>query len=84
MVPIQDMSTLTLKNIPPELHARLRASATANRRSLNSEILATLEARFKAPAVDVDAERRRLAQFVTTLPYIDHALVPKYRRQGRA
>jgi plasmid stability protein len=78
------MSTITLKNLPPELHARLRASAVANRRSLNSEILATLEARFVAPAVDIDAERCRLAQFVEALPYIDHALIAKYRRQGRA
>ena len=33
------MTTLTLKNIPDELHAQLKESAERNRRSLNSEIL---------------------------------------------
>jgi plasmid stability protein len=37
------MPALTLKNIPDDLHARLKASAARNRRSLNSEILARLE-----------------------------------------
>lgn len=37
------MLTLTLKNVPEELHALLKKSAAKNRRSLNSEILARLE-----------------------------------------
>ena len=37
------MPTLTLKKIPGKLHARLKASAERNRRSLNSEILVRLE-----------------------------------------
>ena len=36
-------TTLTLKNIPDELYDRLKASAEAHRRSLNSEVLVCLE-----------------------------------------
>jgi plasmid stability protein len=36
-------TTLTLKNIPDEVYARLKASAEAHRRSLNSEAIVCLE-----------------------------------------
>jgi plasmid stability protein len=75
---------LTLKNIPVELHARLKASADANRRSLNREILALLEARLEAPVVDMAAELRALEDFVASLPSVEHARVARYRNAGRA
>ena len=37
-------TTLTLKNIPDDIYERLKASADANRRSLNSEAIVCLEA----------------------------------------
>ena len=37
------MPSITVKNISPELYKRLKASAEANRRSLNSEIIACIE-----------------------------------------
>ena len=37
-------ATITLKNIPDELHLRLKQSAALNRRSLHSELLVRLEA----------------------------------------
>jgi plasmid stability protein len=36
------MPTITLKNVPPSLHRKLKDQATHNFRSLNSEILACL------------------------------------------
>ncbi len=75
---------LTLKNIPVELHARLKASADANRRSLNREILALLEAQLEAPVADVAAELRALEEFAASLPQVDHARVMRYRNAGRA
>ena len=36
-------TTLTLKNIPEELYARLKATAELNKRSINSEALICLE-----------------------------------------
>lgn len=78
------MLNLTLKNLPPDLHARLKASAVANRRSLNREILARLEAQLEAPPVDVAAELRALEEFVASLPRVDHRHVGQYRSAGRA
>ena len=78
------MLNLTLKNIPAELHARLKASADANRRSLNREILALLEAQLVAPVADVAAELRELESFVASLPSVDHGRVTRYRNAGRA
>ena len=78
------MLNLTLKNIPAELHARLKASAEANRRSLNREILARLEAQLEVPVVDVAAELHALEGFVESLPPVDHARVSRYRNAGRA
>ena len=74
---------LTLKNVPADLHARLKASADANRRSLNGEILARLEAQLTAPVVDVDGELQALQAFVGGLPRVDHRQVARYRRSGR-
>lgn len=36
-------TTLTLKNIPDEVYARLKSSAETHRRSLNSEAIVCLE-----------------------------------------
>jgi plasmid stability protein len=37
------MATITLKNIPAELHRELKKRAEENHRSLNKEIIATLK-----------------------------------------
>ena len=50
------MATLTLKNIPEGLHARLRQSAEKNRRSLNGEILARLSRQEESQSLK---QRRR-------------------------
>ena len=64
---------LILKNIPKDLHARLKESAEKNRRSLNSEILARLESDFAAPVVDAEAYARGLRACVARLPRADHS-----------
>ena len=38
------MATITLKNVPDDLHRRLKAQAARNHRSLNREVIRTLEA----------------------------------------
>lgn len=78
------MLNLTLKNIPKQLHSRLKESAEKNRRSLNSEILTRLEAEFAAPVVDIAVHERELREIVARLPRVDHSKVSRYKRQGRA
>ena len=77
------MLNLTLKNIPVDLHQRLKLRAQSNRRSLNREILALLESSMDAPTVDVAAEQRALETFVSSLPRVDHSRVSRYRNAGR-
>ncbi len=78
------MLTLTLKNIPEELHARLKQSAEKNRRSLNGEILARLESELAAPRIETPAQAREWKALMARLPRADHAKVSRYKRQGRA
>jgi len=53
------MSTITLKNVPPELHEAIRGRAKVHGRSLNREILATLEAAVGATRIDAAALTER-------------------------
>jgi len=76
------MPSLTLKNIPPSLHAKLKESAEKNRRSLNSEILARLERDVVAPKVDRAKLARDLRTFIARLPYVDHRIGDRYKRKG--
>ncbi len=78
------MPTLTLKNIPDGLHARLKASAERNRRSLNSEILVRLEQDISRPVLDPVVHAQTLRAFAARLPRVAHQHVSRYKRQGRA
>ena len=78
------MLTLTLKNIPDDLHAMLKESAEKNSRSLNSEILARLERELAAPTVDPEVHAKELKAFTARLPRVEHTRVSRYKRQGRA
>jgi plasmid stability protein len=50
------MATLTLKDVPADLHRKLKARAEQNGRSLNREVIESLEASFADAPVDVEAE----------------------------
>ncbi len=76
------MLTLTLKNIPKEVHALLKNSAEKNRRSLNSEILARLEREVSAPKVDRARLARDLKAFTDRLPRVDHRIGDLHKRKG--
>lgn len=79
-------TTLTLKGIPDEVYARLKDSAVANHRSLNSEIIARLEAQMlpkRTSALEhlaaIRATRARLSKVT-----FDHAEIDRLKREGRA
>jgi plasmid stability protein len=55
------MASITVKDVPEKLHRRLKARALAHRRSLNSEIIACLEAAASAQKLDPDALLARAA-----------------------
>ena len=49
------MATITIKNIPDDLHEALKEKANLQRRSLNSEIIACLEASVRSLPVDLES-----------------------------
>ena len=87
MVPLRfhgtSMLTLTLKNIPANLHAKLKESAERNRRSLNSEILTRLERDVAVPRTDRSELAKQLRAFTDQLPLVDHRIGDRYKRKGR-
>ena len=77
------MPTLTLKNVPVDLHARLKASAERHRRSLNREILARLERDVERPSCEAEEYERRMRAFTARLPRVEHAKATGHKRRGR-
>ena len=77
--------TLTLKNLPEELHARLTAAAKRHRRSLNNEVIVCLEAGLGAPATSVEEQLERIKALRESLgPHIfDPDEIDVFKREGR-
>lgn len=48
------MATVTIKNMPDELYAQIKRRAKANRRSINSEILISLDQTLRSHQDDVE------------------------------
>ena len=78
-------TTLTLKNIPDELYARLKTSAGVHRRSLNGEAIVCLEAALLPTNVansDRLARARALRAELRSLTF--HANdIDAFKREGR-
>lgn len=79
------MASITLKDIPAELHRELKKRAEENHRSLNGEIIATLKAATgETYRVDVNAlireARTARAKFTRQ---ISDAEINAWKRAGR-
>ena len=75
------MATLTIRNLPEELHAVLKERARRNRRSLNQEVIAELAAipgsgdhvarlavsreRMRRVTAEIDGVRNRMTGFMS-------------------
>jgi hypothetical protein len=80
------MATLTLKNVPAELVARLKREAKENRRSLNQETLARLERSLASRPRDVEqtiASLRKLHRKMAHLPPLDDRFLERAKAEGR-
>jgi plasmid stability protein len=55
------MASVTVKDLPERLHRQLKVRARLHRRSLNSEIIAVLEAAASARKLDADELLTRAA-----------------------
>lgn len=83
MVPIWNhiggsvVATITVKNIPDELYERLKMSAQANHRSINSEIIVCIERAVGSRRVDPEgtlAGARLLRERSAAYPITDEEL----------
>jgi hypothetical protein len=74
------MSTLVIKNLPEDLHARLRQQAERNRRSVTMEVIVLIERsvapRHAAPVLSPPIKLKRGA--------LTDSLIDKWTNQGRA
>jgi plasmid stability protein len=79
------MATLTLRNVPDELVARLKARAKRHRRSLNNEAIVCLEAGLGAEVPSVDEELVRIRTLRESLgPHtFDPDDIDAFKREGR-
>jgi plasmid stability protein len=76
-------TTITLKNLPPDLHKTLSERAERNHRSLNGEILATLQGSLDVE-VDVDLVLAEADRFVEKLSFSTTAAeIARNRNAGR-
>ena len=78
-------TTLTLKNIPDKVYERLKASAGAHRRSLNSEVLVCLEAQLlpaRLPVSDRLARARTLRKTLAPRAFTTRD-TDAFKRAGR-
>ena len=73
------MPTLTLRDVPADLHLWLKRQAGAHRRSLNQEVILQLDALRKVPVPGLDAQARlarirSIAQRASDMPVGDQRL----------
>jgi plasmid stability protein len=80
------MATVTLKNVPLELVTQLKKRARQNRRSLNQEALARLEASLAVPrrsGPDAVEDLRRLHRRMARLAPLTDAFLERAKNEGR-
>ncbi len=78
-------ANLTLKNLPDDVYASLKASAATHHRSLNSEIIACLE-RVLVPrriGAEERIERARRLRAAMRPTHISQGQIARAIRQGR-
>lgn len=79
-------TTLTLKNIPDDIYARLKFSAEMHRRSLNSEAIICLEAVLLPTRMPPSERLARARELRAALPQGEFRAhdIDAAKRQGRS
>ena len=80
------MATVTIKNIPDEIYEKIKLQATANHRSVNSEIISIFEhAVQKRTPMDVKTilERARKVRELTAHYIISDEELTRWKKEGR-
>ena len=78
------MVNFTLKNIPKELHKRLKQKAEQNRRSLNQEIIELLEKNVSVPDIQAMEVLNKAKEIHNLFPgMVSHKEIQAYKVKGR-
>ena len=82
------MPTITLKNVPAKLHARLKAQAKQHKRSLNQEAIVCIELAIRSERPDAERfllEARKLRERIAAsgVPSLSQKFVRQGIEQGR-
>ena len=77
------MASITIKEVPTELHERLKVVALRNRRSLQNEIVSCLERYVERPHASKEELLAEAARLRAKLPSVDHGLVDGFKRSDR-
>jgi antitoxin FitA len=78
-------TNITVKNIPDELYEKLKRSAKLNRRSINSEIIVSIERSVLSQPADLDAalENARQLRRKTAAHLVSENELNQARNEGR-
>ena len=78
------MSSITVKNIPEEVHQKLKQKAVYNHRSLNNEILACLEASVKVRQLDPELFLSRARKYRSKITgNLTEEALQQFKSEGR-
>jgi len=77
--------TITLKNVPAEVHAALKRRARLHKRSLNQEAIFCLDSALGSGARDPDSMLAGIRSLRSRVPLqlVDLAWIGNAKRQGR-
>lgn len=79
------MISITIKGIPKDIHRELKQRADVNGRSLNTEVIAVLEASLRSGLVDVDELIARARALRSTMKFTTSAAeIRRTQFEGRA
>ena len=79
-----NMSTITIKNVPSALHLKLKARAKAHGRSLNREVINTLERALHSVPLDGDAVSRRAREVRESMGvFLRGSDLSRFKNSGR-
>jgi plasmid stability protein len=78
------MNTITIKGLSADIHRRMKSRARAHGRSLNKEIIATLEASLGAARADADATATQARAVRETMGvYLTQRDLDAFKKAGR-
>ena len=80
------MASITIKNIDPELYARLKQQAAEHRRSINNEAIVCIERsllQYPLPSAEELIEESRKIREMTAGYKITNEEIDRMKREGR-